>query len=71
MSNIIVIDRASLAVSGSAATLSPDGVIGTSPGHLAVTTVVVNTSVNPAPSEFWEPTATKGRHFRVTIERIS
>ena len=43
---VLVCDRMTAAISGGTVTLTPDAVIGTSPGHLAVTTVVFNVA-NP------------------------
>jgi hypothetical protein len=70
MSAILVCDRMTAVIVAGAATLTPDTVIGTSPGHLAAGTIVFN-GANPLPSEFWEPSATKKQFYRVTIERFS
>ena len=69
--SILVIDRATLAISGTVATFTPDTGLGTSPSHLAVSTVVVNTVASPAPAEVFEPTATKRQYYRISIERFS
>jgi hypothetical protein len=66
----IVIDRASAVIAGGTVTLTPDANLATMPNHLAATTVVFNAATNPAPSEFWEASATKKAYYRVRIEKI-
>lgn len=44
------------AVTGQAVTLTPKAGTGSNPSHLGASTVVFNTSANPAPTEFWATT---------------
>jgi hypothetical protein len=68
---VIFQDRMSAAIAGSVVTLTPDATMPTQPSDLALASVVVTAVANPAPTSFWEVSATRKQFYRVTIERVS
>ena len=64
----VMINRMSAAISGTQVTLTKTvGISEAHPGYLDASSIVINTTMNPAPGDFWKAAAT-GLRYSVTIE---
>jgi hypothetical protein len=63
----VVLNKMVAIIDGSVVKLVPTG-SEMQPSHLGATSIVFNTSADPAPSEFWEQ-AGKGARYTVTIDK--
>ena len=61
------LQRYTAAVAGQAVTLTPKAGSESKPTHLGASTVVFNTTANPAPTEFWDAKS----EYLVTIEKLT
>lgn len=68
MSKIMIHGLSATVVGQQVTLVKTAGVSDPHPPHLDASSIVFNTTGNPAPAEFWKNTSSSGWRYRLTVE---